>query len=162
MFGFTLALAAGLFYGTNFNPPQHLIDAAVREGDDSQHSVEGLDYVFSHFCGIFLTTLCYFVVYCAGKHAAGRKPELPPCVLPAFLSGLMWGVAQICWFVANAKLSFTVSFPIITSLPGLVGALWGVLVFAEIKGWDNYALLIVSGVMRLVAVVLIVLSKDGE
>ena len=125
-FGFTLAAAAGMFYGTNFNPPQHLIDAAARAGDDS-HSADGLDYVFSHFCGIFLTTLCYFVLYCAGKNAVGRKPELPPCVLPAFLSGLMWGVAQICWFVANAQLSFSVSFPVITSLPGLVGALWGVL-----------------------------------
>ena len=53
-------------------------------------------------------------------------PELPAqCVLPAFASGLMWGVAQVCWFVANNRLSFSVSFPIMSSLPGLVGAAWG-------------------------------------
>lgn len=159
-FGFLLSLIAGIFYGTNFNPPQHLIDAAVRRGSDA-HSAEALDYVFSHFCGIFLATLSYFLMYCAGKHATGSKPELPPCILPAFVSGIMWGVAQVCWFVANAKLSFTVAFPIITSLPGLVGALWGVLVFGEIRGRSNYLLLVVSGVIRLIAVGLIALSKNG-
>jgi hypothetical protein len=80
-------------------------NAAMRSGDAS-HSADGLDYVFSHFCGIFLTTLCYFVLYCAGKSAAGQKPELPPCVLPAFLSGLMWGVAQVGLFTPG-----TVDFP---------------------------------------------------
>ena len=158
-FGFALAVGAGVFYGTNFTPPQHLIDAA--NAGDVSHSTDGLDYVFSHFCGIFLATLVYFVGYCVAKQAHGRKPQLPPCVLPAFCSGLMWGIAQICWFVANERLSFSVSFPIITSVPGLVGALWGVLVFGEIKGRDNYVLLVWSGVMRLVAVALIAASKEG-
>jgi hypothetical protein len=36
-----------------------------------------------------------------------------------------------------------------------------VLVFGEIKGKDNYVLLVVSGAMRLFAVVLIALSKEG-
>ena len=158
-FGFALASVAGVFYGTNFNPPQRLIDEAT--AGDSSHSTRALDYVFSHFCGIFFATLTYFIAYCGVKHARGRKPQLPPCVLPAFGSGLMWGIAQICWFVANERLSFSVSFPIITSVPGLVGALWGVLVFGEIKGRDNITLLVASGVMRLVAVGLIAASKDG-
>jgi len=45
---------------------------------------------------------------------------MPPCGGPAFLSGLMWGVAQVCWFVANSKLSFNITFPIVSSVPGLV------------------------------------------
>ena len=159
VFGFTLACVAGVFYGTNFNPPQRLIDEATR--GDASHSTRALDYVFSHFCGIFFATLTYFIVYCGVKQSRGRKPQLPPCVLPAFGSGLMWGIAQICWFVANERLSFSVSFPIITSVPGLVGALWGVLVFGEIKGRDNITLLVASGVMRLVAVGLIAASKEG-
>jgi hypothetical protein len=36
-----------------------------------------------------------------------------------------------------------------------------VLAFGEIRGRSNYALLIVSGVMRLVAVGLIAVSKNG-
>ena len=75
--------------------------------------------------------------------------------------GLDGGAGEISWFVANSKLSFSVTFPIISSIPGVVGALWAVLVFGEIKGRDNYVLLVVSGVMRLFAVVLIALSKNG-
>jgi hypothetical protein len=36
-----------------------------------------------------------------------------------------------------------------------------VLVFGEIKGRDNYVLLVWSGVMRVVAVALIAASKEG-
>ena len=61
------SLLAGVLYGTNFNPPQHLIDQAVTHPEHTVHSTEGADYIFSHFCGIFLTTLLYFVVYCVGK-----------------------------------------------------------------------------------------------
>jgi len=118
-FGFLLASVAGVFYGTNFNPPQRLIDSAVLKAN-AEHSKHALDYVFSHFCGIFFATFVYFIIYCALKHGKGRKPQLPPCVLPAFCSGLMWGVAQICFFVANERLSFSVSFPIVTSVPGYV------------------------------------------
>ena len=157
-FGFTLAVLAGVLYGANFNPPQHLIDEGARGAD---HSVDGLDYVFSHFCGIFLATSTYFGAYVAFKRSRRAEPQLPACVGPALASGAMWGVAQICWFVANERLSFSVSFPIITSVPGLVGALWGVLVFGEIKGRRNIALLLASGAIRVVAVALIALSKDG-
>ena len=160
-FGFTLSVVAGCFYGVNFNPPQHVIDEARRETSNPVHSRESLDYVFSHFCGIFLATLVYFGVYCVVKRAKGQRPQMPNCVAPAMVSGLMWGAGEISWFVANSKLSFSVTFPIISSIPGVVGALWAVLVFGEIKGRDNYVLLVVSGVMRLFAVVLIALSKNG-
>ena len=43
----------------------------------------------------------------------------------------------------------------------LIGALWGVLVFGEIKGRDNMVLLLASGMMRVVAVGLIAASKEG-
>ena len=50
-------------------------------------------------------------------------------ILPGFVSGVMWAVAQTSWFVANDNLQLNVAFPIITTGPGLVAALWGVLVF---------------------------------
>jgi len=53
----------------------------------------------------------------------------------------MWGVAQISWFYANQELGFSTAFPLITSGPGLVGALWGFFVFHEIQGKRNYRLL---------------------
>ena len=55
--GCIAAIFAGLMYGTNFVPPQILIDRG--EG-----SADGLDYVFSHFCGIRLASIFYFITYC--------------------------------------------------------------------------------------------------
>jgi glucose uptake protein GlcU len=108
----------------------------------------GLDYVFAHFSGILLTSTTYFILYCMLKK---NRPRLyPQCILPGILSGIMWGVADAAWFIANSALSEAVSFPIITSVsssmliynristippqgPGIIGALWGILVFKEIQ-----------------------------
>jgi glucose uptake protein GlcU len=53
--------------------------------------------------------------------------------VPAFISGLLWAVAQTSFFIANEKLSQTVTFPIIGSLPGVIAACWSVFVFREIR-----------------------------
>lgn len=42
-------------------------------------------------------------------------------VVPAFVSGGIWACAQIGWFVASDNLSMVVSFPIITTLPAIIG-----------------------------------------
>jgi len=57
--GFFLSLVSGIFYGVNFNPPQYIMD-------NSSNTV-GLDFVFSHFCGIFVTSTTYMVVYSIAK-----------------------------------------------------------------------------------------------
>ncbi|XP_060707524.1 transmembrane protein 144-like isoform X2 [Hemiscyllium ocellatum] len=61
-----------------------------------------------------------------------------------FVSGVMWAIANCCWFLANDFLSAVVSFPIITAVPGFIAALWGVLVFKEIKGLRNYIILSIA------------------
>jgi len=122
--GISLSVISGLFYGVNFNPPSYLMSHG--------HSQNGLDYVFSHFCGIWLTSTFILLVYCAVKK---NKPDLfPQAVLPGFLCGFLWAAAQICWFVANVKLAIVVAFPIITTGPGVVASLWGIFVFKEITG----------------------------
>ena len=47
--GFTLAIAAGLLFGNTFTPPNYLMDNHLGPKDP-------LDYVFSHYCGIFATS----------------------------------------------------------------------------------------------------------
>lgn len=62
-------------------------------------------------------------------------------VMPAIASGILWGVAQVAWFQANLDarpdisctsmdfdgfskdLGFSVAFPVIASLPGVIGLL---------------------------------------
>eukprot|EP01105_Mastigella_eilhardi_P016156 TRINITY_DN3698_c0_g1_i1.p1 TRINITY_DN3698_c0_g1~~TRINITY_DN3698_c0_g1_i1.p1 ORF type:complete len:363 (-),score=77.55 TRINITY_DN3698_c0_g1_i1:276-1301(-) len=82
--GIGLALISGLFYGSNFDPPQWLID----HGEDGEkHSANGIDYVFPHFCGIFLTSTAYFLIYCA---AMKNRPRIyPEAITPGFISGLV-------------------------------------------------------------------------
>jgi glucose uptake protein GlcU len=151
LLGIVLSLVAGCFYGANFDPPQLVIDRATGASSD------GLDYVFSHFTGIFFTSTVYFGIYCALKKNA---PVLyPGAVLPGLLSGVMWAIAQIAFFVANDQLKMTISFPLISTGPALVASLWGVLVFKEIKGVRNLSVLGLSFVLIIVSAVLITLSK---
>lgn len=85
--GILLSLVSGVFYGVNFDPPQYLMDHGG--------SKNGLDYVFSHFSGILVTSTFYMLLYCA---LMKNKPIIyPQSVLPGFFSGFLWAVADICW-----------------------------------------------------------------
>ncbi|ROI16058.1 Transmembrane protein 144 [Anabarilius grahami] len=156
--GTFLAVVAGVLYGTSFVPVLYIKNHA----DDPKSQYNGasqfdLDYVFAQYSGIFLTSTVYFLLYCAIKK---NKPQVfPKAVLPGFLSGIMWGVATCCWFLANHYLSAVVSFPIITTVPGLIAALWGVVVFKEVKGWRNYIVLIVAFCLVLSGALLTAFSR---
>eukprot|EP00455_Lapot_gusevi_P049915 TRINITY_DN715_c0_g1_i1.p1 TRINITY_DN715_c0_g1~~TRINITY_DN715_c0_g1_i1.p1 ORF type:complete len:387 (-),score=76.68 TRINITY_DN715_c0_g1_i1:26-1186(-) len=147
--GLFLALLSGVFYGVNFNPPQYLVDHG--------HNPNLVDYCFPHFCGIYFTSIFFFVAYCIYMRST---PTLyPEAILPAMTSGAMWSIAQIAWFIANTRLSFAVSFPIICSGPGMVGTLWGVFLFKEIRGRRNLLLVALSILISLTGIMLITLSK---
>ncbi|XP_070553814.1 transmembrane protein 144-like isoform X2 [Ptychodera flava] len=149
--GCSLSVVAGCLYGLNFAPCiwiQDNVDGA---------SKNGLDYVFAHFCGIYVTGTAYFIIYCI---VMKNKPKIfPKLILPAMVSGGMWGIAQSAWFIANFTLEEAVSFPIITTGPGIIAALWGVLVFKEIKGKRNLIVLMISFVITITGAVLSGLSK---
>ncbi|XP_013917809.1 PREDICTED: transmembrane protein 144 isoform X1 [Thamnophis sirtalis] len=143
MVGCFLAMIAGIFYGSSFVPVFYIKDHGRRNGTmytgASQFDV---DYVFAHFSGIFLTSTIYFLIYCA---AMKNNPKVyPAAIIPGFISGTLWAIANCCWFIANHYLSAVVSFPIITAGPGFIAAVWGVLVFKEIKGLKNYLLLLIA------------------
>lgn len=150
--GFVLALVSGVFYGTNFNPPQYRIDHGP-----AGTSREVLDYVFPHFTGIFAMSTLILTGYCV--LARNRPMVYRNSLLPGLASGAIWAVAQVAWFVANKNLSFPVSFPIITSGPAVVASLWGVLLFHEVSGARQLAKMAGALLVTIVGVVLITLSK---
>ena len=155
--GIAMAVVSGVFYGSNFDPPQYVIE---RHADDDVRG-QVLNYVFSHFTGILLTSTFYFAAYCAFKVCRGDAPDVRrELVGPAFASGLIWGLSDICWFVANEALSFSVSFPLVTSGPGFVAAAWGIFVYGEISGAANFRVLGLAFVILVVACALIVVSKN--
>lgn len=144
------AVLSGILYGNNFTPPNLLLNTHTGPAAP-------LDYVFSHFCGIFATSTFWFLVYCVYKKST---PVLyPRVILPGFISGLMWAAAQTSWFVANASLSVAVAFPLITSGPGIVGSLLGVFVFGEIQGKRNYIVLCIAILLAVVGCTLIGIAK---
>lgn len=113
--GCSLAVISGILYGCTFVPVIYIKDHS--KTNDSMYagaSQYDLDYVFAHFSGIFLTSTVYFLVYCV---AMKNHPKLyPEAVLPGFLSGILWGIATCCSFIANHSLSPVISFPIITTV----------------------------------------------
>eukprot|EP00316_Scyphosphaera_apsteinii_P002344 CAMPEP_0119306750 /NCGR_PEP_ID=MMETSP1333-20130426/7427_1 /TAXON_ID=418940 /ORGANISM="Scyphosphaera apsteinii, Strain RCC1455" /LENGTH=302 /DNA_ID=CAMNT_0007310129 /DNA_START=282 /DNA_END=1190 /DNA_ORIENTATION=- len=153
--GACLALVAGLFFGTNFNPSQYIID---RAGSPPwlDASVHGLDYVHAQFSGILLASTIYFVVY-AALH---RPPTiLPEVALPAIMSGIMWGVADSLWFIANEKLGFVVAFPIILAGPGIVASSWSIFYLGELRGSRNFMLVALISVLVVAGAMLLSLSR---
>ena len=73
-----------------------------------------MDYVFAHYTGILVCSTVYMLIYSA---VMKNNPRVyPAVVLPGFVSGVMWAVANIGWFIANDALTQPISFPIITSV----------------------------------------------
>jgi glucose uptake protein GlcU len=131
--GFVVALATGVLFGSNFDPPTRLQQIGLPE-----HSDNPLDYIISHFTGVLVFTVLAFGTF---------KLLSPSCyvgtdvVVPGLIAGILWGIAQVCWFKANAVLSYVVAFPIIVGVPGVIAALWGVVLFGENRGRKNMFLL---------------------
>ena len=132
--GTAMALAAGVFYGANFNP------VFYAQGKYPDAPAQILDYVFWHFLGIYLTSTFYFILYCMVTKNRPRYVS-PQVIFPALVSGLMWATADVSWFIANASLGMVVAFPLVTSLPGLVASLCGIFLFGEIQGKRNFQFL---------------------
>jgi len=152
--GVLLAIISGVCYSQNFTPPSYVAQHPDKfPGASSDLSA----YVLPHFCGIAMTSTAFMLIYAGLKKNA---PVLyPSIVLPGFLSGTVWSIAQISWFVANARLSLSIAFPLIAAGPGVVGAIWGAAVFGEITGRKNLALLGIAFVCVAASAVFISLSK---
>jgi len=149
-----IATGMGCCYGANFLPSTWIQDNVAGASKD------GLDYVFNQFCGILLASIIYFLMYCVYK---GNKPVInPEIVVPGFLSGVMWAVAQTCWFVANTTIGYSAAFPIILIGPGFIGSMWSVFLFKDIYGARNYRILAGYFVLAVSACTCIVLSRKSD
>jgi len=127
--GVILALFAGVCYGTCFCPIQYVMKHH-KHNDAYSQKLE--DYAFTHYCGILLTSIIYFMVYALYMN---NKPQVNHLALfPAIVSGFVWSIAQTCFFIATDKknLGTDTAFPIVSGSPQVIASLWGVLVFREV------------------------------
>lgn len=153
--GVLMSLCAGFLFGVNFNFVTIVMDTYKNA------SQEGLDYVYSHFSGIFFASTIYFMSYCAyNMFYLKQAPDMNPLVsFPGFISGLMWAIAQAAWFVANGDLSQLVTWPIVSVGPSLVAYAWGIFYLKEIQGARNFKLLGLFACISGVSTTLVVLSR---
>ena len=116
-----------------------------------------LTYVFPHYTGIVFFSWIYTVLYCFIMRFYYKKSPYvnSDMFVPAVLSGILWGIAEIAWFIANQNLGFAISFPLITSGPGFVGALWGVFRFNEIQGRQNFTMLSLAFLVTIPALMMV-------
>uniref|UniRef100_A0A183ESN3 Ammonium_transp domain-containing protein n=1 Tax=Gongylonema pulchrum TaxID=637853 RepID=A0A183ESN3_9BILA len=97
-----------------------------------------LDYVHAHFTGHLLGGLLVLLGYVIVKR---NKPFVNSQVMvPAMISGAMWGIGCTLWFMSNNYVSQAISFPINSMVPGCCAALWSTFLFREIRGARNYVL----------------------
>jgi len=126
-------VVAGVLFGANFDPPTLLMQHAKQQqaaGLPPTHALKAQEYVFSHYSGILaLTVLAFSTIKLVNREVYVGKNV----ILPGLVAGILWGIAQIGWFQANAVLSFVIAFPIITGVPGVLSAILGVVLFGENK-----------------------------
>ena len=149
LIGISLAITTGIIYGQCNTPV--LYTTQINE------SKNYLDYMFSYYTGILLGSLIYFVIYCLIKK---NKPIVyPQIILPGLVSGWMWGVANVCYFLATNALNQAISFPISNCGPPIVASFWGIILYKEIKGKRNLLILGIGFSVAIAASLLIGFSN---
>ncbi|VDM46755.1 unnamed protein product [Toxocara canis] len=155
-------------------PTVHVCNQDAFVADTMDHREEfnnapksSLVYLFSHFIGVLMTASTIFFVYVLLKYFMRSRPFVTPqLVLPAALAGALWAIAMTFLFVANENVSQTIAFPIITTVPGCIVALWSVFYFKELKnreyfkGKKNLITLVVAFTQTMMGAVFVAASKE--
>ncbi|UJR34851.1 hypothetical protein I4U23_027632 [Adineta vaga] len=154
LLGCLLAIISGVLFGLVFTPSTYIQDHHEKYPLSTKN---GLHYVFSMYTGILFASFFYFMIYIIFKK---NQPYISiQSIFPAFLSGIMWGIAQAGFILANSILSQAISFPLISIGPGTLAALWSILYLKDIRGKRNYLIFTIGTVIRIIAAILIILSK---
>ena len=156
LFASFLAIVSGIFFGLVFTSSTYIQDHRFDPRFPGA-SKNGLDYIFAMYTGILLASILYYSLYIVFKR---NRPYLcRESILPAFISGVMWGIAQAAFLLANSVLSQAISFPLISIGPATIAALWSIFYFRDIRGRRNFFIFSVGTLFRFVAALLIILSK---
>uniref|UniRef100_A0A914P712 Transmembrane protein 144 n=1 Tax=Panagrolaimus davidi TaxID=227884 RepID=A0A914P712_9BILA len=156
LIGLALALACGFFWGINLLP---IIRIQDNHKEFPHAPKEGLPYVFSHFCGAFITSSIGFLVYAIINVKRNKMEINPQITIPALAAGSLWAIAETLLINATAQLSVSITYPISVMLPGCIAALWSVLYFKEIEHGKNLILLITAIFVTLCGAICIGVSK---
>jgi len=106
---------------------------------------QGINYIVSFWIGVLGITpifaFLYFLIF-------REKPtwNFKVLCLPGLISGIAWNIGNWASIYATIFLGFTIGFPL-TQCALLMGGLWGILVFREIRGIKRISVYIVSSII---------------
>ncbi|CAF1454949.1 unnamed protein product [Didymodactylos carnosus] len=151
-----LAIIAGSFFGLTFTPSTYIQHHPEKYPYSSNN---GLDYCFSMYSGVLLTSFVYYSFNIIIKHNQPFMIE-SKTIFPAFSSGIMWGLGQAGFLVANSVLNQAIAFPLVIAGPSCVAVIWALFYFKDMSGIRNYVYISVGIILRIGAAILIVFSKQ--
>jgi glucose uptake protein GlcU len=153
LFGFGMALVAGILYACSMVPYK------LWQKDHSD--LPPMAFAFSHYSGIFILSTAVFLGYAVVQRVRKQPVWLYNGMsFPSICSGAMWGIAQCGLFYSLGSLGFSVGFVMTSVGPCVVSSLWAYFYFGEMRGRRNVALLLTSFALTFVGVTMIVLSKE--
>ncbi|CAL8341149.1 unnamed protein product [Arctogadus glacialis] len=155
--GTVLAVCSGICYGCSYTPILYIKDNSLKNHTHFRGASQfDLDYLFPHMVGINALTTVVFFGYC---FVLKNRPQLPNCVVPAFLGGSLHFVSYFAFFEACYYLGTIITYPIGCTGPALISLLWSVFYFKELRGLRNILILAAVVVTVVCGVTLITLSK---
>jgi glucose uptake protein GlcU len=121
--------------------------------------VRGLSFVPSFGLGTLLVapliTLPY--MYLSRSSPSRGHWAVRESLLPGLMAGFVWNGANVCSIYAISDLGYAVAYPLMQCAIA-VAAIWGVLVFKEIRG-RQITVMAISALVVLGGAVLLALSK---
>ena len=99
------------------------------------------------------------VFLCYAVFKRNRPQVYSVSVLPAMISGAMWGIAEAAWMISNGTLGMVIAYPIVAVCPMLINTLWAVFLFHEIQGKRNIILLAIAMSFTIMSVACTALSS---
>lgn len=135
--GVLLAIIAGLFFGSYLVPLK-------------MSGIGPIPFLFSMSLGIFIGGTLIFL----------RQPSKidSRILLPGFLSGVIWNIANLASFFAVDNLGIVVGFPL-TQMALFISVLWGVIYFEEIKNKESIKKLTIGAILLFGGAILLSISK---
>merc|ERR1711971_235581 len=135
LIGISSALGVGIFGGTI---------ALWSLGAGIPDDAKDIKWLPSFASGVAIAaTISLILPYCIEKEV---RWHVKAALLPGIIGGTLWNGANLCSLYAIDNLGYSVAYPIMQSSL-IVAALWGVLLFGELKGCKVLSLLSFSGLL---------------
>lgn len=139
VFGFMCALGVGLTNGSTMVPlscfQKGCFGIEKFNADAYDGEIAALAFLPSLALGILVVQPIMFALYWGPSIAKGVRPQFhfKAVALPAFLTGLYWGMGNFNAMFATVYLGQTIGFPL-TQCCLVINGMWGILYYKEIQG----------------------------